>query len=180
MALNNNVSKGIAVFGLAICLSAVNWSIVKKEKHLAEGQTMFVELAPVDPRSLMQGDYMALNFKISNEIRLALSKEKSLTGRAEKFAAQDGFAIIGLDDENRASFNGLHKGQALSNAEILVKYRLRKGRVKFATNAFFFQEGFAARYEKAKYGHFRVDETGELLLTSMHDERLIDLANIEN
>ncbi|XOT97907.1 GDYXXLXY domain-containing protein, partial [Alcaligenes pakistanensis] len=29
------------------------------------GQTVLLELAPVDPRSLMQGDYMSLNFALS-------------------------------------------------------------------------------------------------------------------
>ena len=30
---------------------------------------MFVELAPVDPRSLMQGDFMRLNFRVPGELR---------------------------------------------------------------------------------------------------------------
>ena len=43
-------------------------SIVKKEELLKDGQLVLFELAPVDPRSLMQGDYMTLRYKISEDI----------------------------------------------------------------------------------------------------------------
>lgn len=46
------------------------------------------------------------------------------------------------------------------------------GRVKFATNAFFFQEGHAKYYAGARYGEFRVAPSGELLLTHLRDEKL--------
>lgn len=49
---------------------------------------------------------------------------------------------------------------------------------KFATNAFFFQEGHTSVYQRARYGQFRVDEKGELLLTSMHVDKLKKLEPI--
>ena len=39
--------------------------IASKETLLRTGQTVKLELAPLDPRSLMQGDYVRLNYKIS-------------------------------------------------------------------------------------------------------------------
>jgi uncharacterized membrane-anchored protein len=48
---------------------------------------------------------------------------------------------------------------------------MRDGRPKFATNAFFFQEGDAGLYEAARYGEFRVDD-GELLLTGLRGRAL--------
>lgn len=59
--------------------------------------------------------------------------------------------------------------------EILLRYRLRAGAVKFATNAFFFQEGQAKVFQAARYGKFSADENGELLLSSMHDKDMIKL-----
>ena len=41
--------------------------ILKHEHHLANSQSIFVELAPVDPRSILQGDYMALNYELHFE-----------------------------------------------------------------------------------------------------------------
>ena len=34
-------------------------------------------------------------------------------------------------------------------------------------------------YQNARYGQFRVDEKGELLLTSMHDDKLKKLEPVE-
>ena len=50
--------------GLAAVLAVANYAIVDKERVIAHGRTVYVALAPVDPRSLMQGDYMALNFRV--------------------------------------------------------------------------------------------------------------------
>ncbi|MFX7329222.1 GDYXXLXY domain-containing protein, partial [Acinetobacter baumannii] len=36
--------------------------MAQKEMLLKEGQLVLLPLAPVDPRSLMQGDYMALRY----------------------------------------------------------------------------------------------------------------------
>ena len=54
---------------LVLVLGAVNWSIFAKERIKTNGERIFLALAPVDPRSLMQGDYMALRFEIADRIR---------------------------------------------------------------------------------------------------------------
>ena len=50
----------------------VNFAIWQKQTHLDKGEEIFLELAPVDPRSLMQGDYMALRFELSDAIQKAI------------------------------------------------------------------------------------------------------------
>jgi uncharacterized membrane-anchored protein len=63
----------------------------------------------------------------------------------------------------------------LADNEAYLRYRVRAGRLKFASDAFFFQEGTAGAYENARYGRYRVADDGELLLTSLHDEHLNQL-----
>jgi uncharacterized membrane-anchored protein len=48
---------------------------------------------------------------------------------------------------------------------------VREGDVKFATNAYFFQEGTGNLYARARYGEFRVAPDGELLLTHLVGEK---------
>ncbi len=36
--------------------------IFKNEQHLKNSQSIYVRLQPVDPRSFIQGDYMALRY----------------------------------------------------------------------------------------------------------------------
>ncbi|MGL5293385.1 MAG: GDYXXLXY domain-containing protein, partial [Aeromonas sp.] len=51
---------GVLITGLAI-LVAINIAVWHHERALSQGEVVLLELAPVDPRSLMQGDYMRLN-----------------------------------------------------------------------------------------------------------------------
>ncbi|MCE9665648.1 GDYXXLXY domain-containing protein [Halomonas sp. M5N1S17] len=167
----------IVVVALVLILALVNWSIWAKERHLAEGEVVYLELAPVDPRSLMQGDYMALNFEVGNLIREAHYAQRRESGERQ---ATDGHVVVRLDAQRIAHFERLGSGEgALDADEIRINYRMRHGRVRFATDAFFFQEGHAERFEPARYGQFRVNGRGEPLLVSLHDAELELLGEME-
>ncbi|WP_339882120.1 GDYXXLXY domain-containing protein [Vreelandella maris] len=166
-------SRAVVIATTLLILAVVNGSIWQKERHLAEGEVVYQELAPVDPRSLMQGDYMVLNFALSNDIQRALqSRHGSDTPKAH-----DGYAIVRLDEQRIGHFQRLADGEGtLGNDERQLQYRLRNGQVRFATDAFFFQEGDAEHYELARYGRFRINDDGEPLLVSLHDEALVHLS----
>ena len=158
--------KKIALLSLVVILGLVSWSIYSKEKQLAEGAIVYLELRPVDPRSLMQGDYMALRFSLADKV----SKDISKTDHDIEILG--GHVVAQLDERKRGAFKSLYGGQSLSKNEILLRYRIRNGEVKFATNGYFFQEGNGKYYQSAKYGQFRVDDKGELLLVAMYDSEL--------
>jgi uncharacterized membrane-anchored protein len=149
---------GVTLSALAI-LALVNFSIYQQEQQLANGDIVVFELAPVDPRSLMQGDYMALNYQITNQINQANDREN-----------HDGLFIVTLAQHQLAQFEALYQGQTLQPNQQLIQYRVRSGRVKLASNAFFFEEGRAEDFAKAKYGEFRVNPAGKLLLSNMLDK----------
>lgn len=158
-----------ALLAAVAALAAVNFSIAAKERLLAHGRVVYLELAPVDPRSIMQGDYMQLNYRIADEI----------TGLLPEPAHGDGRVVVTLDPRSVAGFARLEPtaggGPALADNEAYLRYRVRAGRLKFASDAFFFQEGTAEAYQSARYGRYRVADDGELLLTSLHDENLVQL-----
>lgn len=158
----------IAFLAGLIALSFINSSIWKKEQLLRNGEIIFLKLAPVDPRSLMQGDYMALRFAMSNDIRNHLNK----VSPEQSLVTQDGYVFVTLREDSVAVFSRIGKHQDPEPDERRMKYRIRNGQVKFATNAFFFQEGTARHYENARYGEFRLESSGELLLTGLRSETL--------
>ena len=165
----------IVMAALVLILVLINWQIWSKERHLAEGEVVFLELAPVDPRSLMQGDYMALRFALANRVWSA----RYASAGSERDAA-DGYVIVRLDAQRVGHFERLGSPAAtLAEDEMLLRYRLRNGQVQFATDAFFFQEGHAERCEPARYGQFRVDERGEPLLVALHNAELELLGEME-
>lgn len=150
------VAAGVAILVIA------NLSIHARERLMTEGRVAILELAPVDPRSLMQGDYMALRFKAADEA----------FGRAAKPRMKDGRVVIKLDSRGVGSFVRFDQGAQLADAEIVMRYRIRNGVPKFGTNAYFFQEGQAQRFAAARYGEFRVAADGEAILTLMRDKDL--------
>ena len=77
----------VIALGLLGVLGVAGWSVWSNERILAEGQVVHLELAPVDPRSLMQGDYMVLNYAVADTLRRMAGAER----RA------DGFAVLRLD-----------------------------------------------------------------------------------
>ena len=160
----------IALISAILVLLMINLSIYSKETLLRKGEIVYLELAPVDPRSMMQGDYMALRFAIGNEIQAQKWKNPRLP--------VDGRVVVELDDKRIASFKRLDEGKALQVNELRLRYRIRNDEVKFATNAFFFREGSGSMYSSARYGQFRVGDDGELLLVDLYNADLKRLGSM--
>ncbi|HWR86951.1 MAG TPA: GDYXXLXY domain-containing protein [Acidiferrobacterales bacterium] len=154
--------KGVVILAGLIILALANYSIYSRERLLTEGNVVLLQLAPVDPRSLMQGDYMALRFQVANDIRSHVPAE----------SPRDGYVVLTLDGRRIGTFSRVDGGTPLAANEAKMRYRMRDKQIKFATNAFFFQEGDAQLYNKARYGDFRVGGDGESILTGMRDEQL--------
>jgi uncharacterized membrane-anchored protein len=162
-----NISRLLIALGAIIVLGSVNYSIVAKERIKRDGETVYVKLLPVDPRSLMQGDYMALRFELAEAIRENLNLDLD----SKEALLQEGQyrrAAIALDDRRIASLP-----QAGAPDSLDFRYRIRRGKVWLGTNALFFEEGTAQRYAKARYGEFKVDrQSGEAVLVGLRDEAL--------
>ncbi|WP_286875461.1 GDYXXLXY domain-containing protein, partial [Marinimicrobium sp. UBA4509] len=111
---------------------------------------------------------MTLRFEIGNQIRDAVRSNGQADDEPDD--TSEGYAIVRLDEQSIAHFVRLAASTtALEEDQRALFYRQRNGRILFATNAFFFQEGQAERYEAARYGRFRVNEEGEPLLVGLHD-----------
>lgn len=148
-------TRALLVFAVVLVLGAVNWSIVAKERIKTQGERIYLALAPVDPRSLMQGDYMALRFELANNIS----------------AKAEGSAPLFVDVRGIATLN-----PSPATAKMRIRYRVRNGQVWLGTNAYFFEEGSAERYQRARYGEFRIDrDSGEAVLVGLADENLKNL-----
>lgn len=180
--------------GLLLALVVVNHGIVQRERILSDGHVLLLELQPVDPRSLMQGDYMALRFSAGDDIRDALDPPKSkcepaVAGnsaaalkcmgenlhldRPASRIRKDGYAVFALDADGVGRFIRVQATpRPVARGEVAVRYRQRNWwDIRIASNAWFFQEGQAKRYTPARYGELRVNEDGEALLTGLRDDK---------
>lgn len=73
----------------------------RMETVRAEGKTVLLALAPVDPRAPLMGDYMALRYVVNNDIRKALAAQKNAQENAPK-ADQKAAPKDGQKNEQRA------------------------------------------------------------------------------
>jgi uncharacterized membrane-anchored protein len=155
--MNTSFTRWLLVAGAVLVRAAVNWSILAKERIKTNGERIYLVLAPVDPRSLMQGDYMALRFDIADRI------DAKVSGRAPLLLDPQGVATLNPDPDA---------------AGLRIRYRVRNGRVWLGTNAYFFEEGTAQRFERARFGEFRIDrESGEAVLVGLRDEQLQEMGS---
>lgn len=149
----------------AFVLVMVNYSIWQREGLITNGRTVFLALAPVDPRSLMQGDYMALRFQIANEA-FSTDNTKDL---------KDGVIVLAVDERNVGTFKRFADSGTPAPDERLIRYRIRNGQPKLVTNSFFFQEKQGDQYRDAKFGEFRLSNNGEAILVALRDAELNEL-----
>lgn len=145
-----------------LVIVVVNFLILSKENTLANGRTMLLRLAPVDPRSLIQGDYMALRYAIAEEASKTQLKNS-------------GYIVVSLDKNNVAKFVRVHNGESLQTGDYLLFYRNR-GRLRLGAESFMFQEGYADLYANARYGELKVDESGASVLIGLRDDDFNPLA----
>lgn len=145
-----------------LVIVVVNFLIVKKEDILTNGKTMLLRLAPVDPRSLIQGDYMLLRYAIARNIPRAQLDDK-------------GCIVVSLDENDVARFARIYRGKSLQANEYLLFYRNRDG-LRLGAESFMFQEGKAGLYSKARYGELKVDESGASVLVGLRGNDFKPLA----
>jgi uncharacterized membrane-anchored protein len=153
---------GIGTATLAALL-VVNLGIWQNETLIARRPPIFVELAPVDPRSLMQGDFMRLRFILPSEPR---EQDRLAEG------ANRPHVVAHIDARGVATLKKMHDGSPLQANEILIELTSTRNGWTLASDAWYFKEGEATRWSRAKYGEFRVDSGGRALLVSMRGPAL--------
>jgi uncharacterized membrane-anchored protein len=170
--------------GLLLALGVANRGILGHERTLADGRVLLLALAPVDPRSMMQGDYMALLFAAADDVRKALYPESpdsdvwmlrqmgvSWSHRCSAEGCHEGYLVLATDKDGVGRFVRIQAAPTpLGRGEVAVRFRERDWReIRIASNAWFFAEGQAKRYESATYGELRVAPDGTALLTGLRD-----------
>jgi uncharacterized membrane-anchored protein len=140
--------------GALLALGLLNFAIFQKERTLAEGKSVYLKLAPVDPRSLIQGDYMVLRYEIANQLS------------DEQLAPVTGRIVLQIDAEGIGRFTRLDDGTALAPDEHYLTYKNRRG-ARFGIESFFFQEGKGDKYADAEYSHIHLSPGGTAILVDL-------------
>lgn len=149
------------LLGLALVLGVTNYGIWQRQRVVESGRVLLLELRPVDPRSLIQGDYMALAYEDQAFPDQARAKQMPRRGRV----------VLSLDENDVGRFVRLDTGGPLAPNELRLRYKLRldAGELRYGAESFQFQEGQAALYTDARYGILRVGPAGKSVLVGLAD-----------
>ena len=140
-----------------VVLAILNYSIYAKQQLLEHGEVLLLELAPADPRSLMQGDYMRLRYGIALEA----------AAQAAELPDKPGHMVIKQDANNVGQFVRFYDAGDLAAGEKLLRFRKQGSFISIAPDSFFFQEGHAEHYQDAEYGVFKFASPSDYLLVGL-------------
>lgn len=153
-----NTKKIIVIINVALIMVIMGWQVFAKEKTLKHGTLVLLRLAPKDPRSLMQGDFMRLRYEEVRDM-----DTYNIPTR--------GYMIMRLDSGNIGKLVRVsEKADSIQPGEIPIKYFYNESFVSIGAESFFFEEGSATKFDSARYGGLRVAPDGTSILTGLYDE----------
>ncbi len=147
----------------AFVFGSFYYMVAQKEAQLRNGQTVYLALAPVDPRSLLQGDYMALRYQITNKI----NEDPIASAQAEQPVPHT--AILTLDAHHVGTFARYDDGRPLATGEFRLKFHRRDRGNVIGAESFFIPEGSGTRFAAAAYGELKLAADGTPLLVALCD-----------
>lgn len=183
----------VGVFVIAL-LGAVNYKVQQFEDVLATGKPVVLKIAPVDPRSLMQGDYMVLNYAILSEFQQSqvLSESNESLDSNEPIDTVESNETTGIDESSRPSGKKayilvhLDKNHVATFCEkqseiptdfkhctpnVYLPIRYKGWFPELPSQDYFFAEGKGEYYAQAEYAEYRFKD-GILLLARLLDKDL--------
>ena len=183
----------VGVFVIAL-LGAVNYKVQQFEDVLATGKPIVLKIAPVDPRSLMQGDYMVLNYAILSEFQqsqvlpesneplesnepIETVESNEITGIDESSPSEKkAYILVHLDKNHVATFceeqSEIPTDFKHCTPNVYLPIRYKGGWLpKLPSQDYFFAEGKGEYYAQAEYAEYRFKD-GILLLARLLDKDL--------
>jgi len=185
----------VGVFVIAL-LGAVNYKVQQFEDVLATGKPIVLKIAPVDPRSLMQGDYMILNYAILSEFQqsqvlpesneslesnesidtLESNETTETTGIDESSpSGNKAYLLVHLDKNHVATFceeqSDIPTDFKHCTPNVYLPIRYKGWLPELPSQDYFFAEGKGEHYAQAEYAEYRFKD-GILLLARLLDKDL--------
>ncbi len=147
-------------------LGYLAWFTASSESLLAHGKQIKLQIEPLDPRSMLQGDYVRLNYSIStppDKVREELERPRS-TARVQVVVRP------GIEADAYV-FDRLHRGEPLADGEVVLNGRVSGWQtVYYGIETWFVPEGTGRDTEQsAKYAYVRVSARGDAVLERLSE-----------
>lgn len=167
--MSNKMKKILIVVNIVLLFVITGFSAQKEESYKKLDSYFYLELRPVDPRSLLQGDYMTLNYDILDQTTEFIYQNKSYDyyydsneeerkeetkeqkEKRELAEAKKAYIAIRLDGNKVAKFVKLAKEKTDEKDLLFIAYKSNGYSVDINANSYLFQEGTGDKYENTRY-----------------------------
>lgn len=144
------------------------YQIGKSEWILSQGAEIKLKLAPIDPRSLLQGDYVRLNYEVSNTENLPAFDHSN-------WEWDQKIRVVLQPDANGVyTVKGYQKSNDSTQqtpGEIIMNGTTQGNRIQYGIETFFVPEGKGHDVQsRAQYALVRVGSNGDAILVTLLDE----------
>jgi len=116
----------LVIGGLALVLGVANYDIWQKQQVVDNGQQVLLKLIPVDPRSLMQGDFMQLRYA-NLDFWGSLSGVRPHLERCTRFQDEDDKLVITNTCDEPVAVVFMQHGQRATAFSLSSKKELSTG-----------------------------------------------------
>lgn len=153
------------VLVILLQLAFISYQYIHNEHVLANGELIKLELEPLDPRSLLQGDYVRLNYDISQINELT---ERFQPGEKVKIVLSSG-------EDGLYEYSGVYQYKGDYNVpydksehDVLINAKANgwDGFI-YGIESYFIEEGTGADVEQATHAFVRVATNGNALLVEL-------------
>ncbi len=168
----------LAVFSIAFFIMMID----RHEWHLAHSDSIYVKLKPVDPRSILQGDYMALNYELyftglPPVLEINADRLPSDAVKAYFYNKSSVLSYVQLDAQRKVIQTRFDPQLLNDYPDASAKLVLRNPNNTFeglypAARSFLFAEGLEPCYRNAQFAELKVRENGQPLLVNLVGENL--------
>jgi uncharacterized membrane-anchored protein len=140
----------------------------QKEQILQHGEIAALELAPLDPRSMLQGDYVQLNYEIQTNYREHYNENTSALpdGKIE-ILLEKSAKTINYNGKNIPVYTASNFARAGMGDGFTMNGKARAGTLTLGIEHFFIPENSGAEWEEKTYAIVRIAENGDAILETL-------------
>lgn len=167
----NQTKKYLCVLVIICQFLLIGYIIVRNEYHLKNSKTIVLKLQPVDPRSLMQGDYVVLNYSKSQFTGKPFPSG-SIVYTELKFLPEKGYHEMiathlsphNINNQENLIIRGkVSRSYLESNSE-----NLYSGEIEYGIENYFTEENTGKELETTmKYAKVKVSSEGDAMLVEL-------------
>ncbi|PWW08579.1 putative membrane-anchored protein [Paenibacillus cellulosilyticus] len=156
----------LLVITVVLQLGFISYQAAASEHALRSGTPVKLEIAPVDPRSMLQGDYVTLSYTNSRPSSLVETDLRNSNAHKVK-------VVLKLDANGVYQFSRLYsQGESIEPNEVIMNGRWDGwGTVQYGIETYFVPEGTGMDVQReARYAYVRVSSTGNAILERLSDQ----------